>query len=138
MATTDNFRKQHHDVLDVVQTLERLLDPAIVMARSADARSLLNSLLGKLSIHFAMEDKSLYPRLEQHAVPAVRETAKRFAAEMGGIKPLLAEFGRKWTDAAIKSDGAAFCVDAKKLFAALRERIQREDTQLYRLADENA
>lgn len=138
MAATDSFRKQHQEILAVVESIEALLNPATLAAKAVEARALLSSLLGKLSIHLAMEDKSLYPRLEQHALPEVRDTAKKFSAEMGGMKPLFADFGKKWADAAIKADGAAFCAETKTLFAALRERVQRENSLLYRLADENA
>jgi Hemerythrin HHE cation binding domain len=87
--------------------------------------------LGKLSIHLAMEDQSLYPRLIQHANESIRETAKRFAREMRGVKPAVGSFGRKWTEAELRTNPTAFCDEAKKLFVVLANRIKRENTQLY-------
>jgi hemerythrin-like domain-containing protein len=135
MAASDSYRKQHAELVEIVRTIEPLLDPARLAGAAVEARSLISKLLGKLSIHLAMEDQSLYPRLVQHADKSVRETAKRFATEMGGVKPAVESFGRKWTEAELRANPTAFCEEAKKLFVVLADRIKRENTQLYPLLD---
>jgi hypothetical protein len=82
-----------------------------------------------------MEVQSLYPRLIQHADVNVRETAKKFATEMGGVRPSVESFGRKWSENQLRANPAAFCDEARKLFAVLADRITRENTQLYPLLD---
>lgn len=136
MAATDMFRKQHAELVDIVRSIEPLLDPAKLAAVADEARSLLSKLLGKLSLHLAMEDQSLYPRLEKHADAKVRDTAKKFAAEMNGVKPAVDAFANKWTTQELRANPAGFCEEAKKLFAVLAERIRRENTQLYPLVDQ--
>lgn len=135
MAITDNFRRQHVELGDAVRLIEAMLDPQKLAAGAGEARRLLSSLMGKLSIHLAMEDKSLYPRLEQHADATVRDTAKRFAGEMSGVKPTVEAFGRKWSEAQIRADAAGFCAEAKQFFGVLADRIKREETQFYVLVD---
>jgi hypothetical protein len=135
MAASDSYRKQHAELVDIVRSIEPLLDPAKLAGAAAEARNLISKLLGKLSIHLAMEDQSLYPRLVQHADKSVRETAKRFATEMGGVKPSVEAFGSRWTEAELRANPTAFCDEATKLFVVLADRIKRENTQLYPLLD---
>lgn len=88
---------------------------------------MLSSLFGKLTIHLAIEDKSLYPQLKSHADAAVRATAARFDAEKAAIAPAVHAFGRRWSEPAIRENAAAFRAETRKLFAALAARIKREN-----------
>jgi iron-sulfur cluster repair protein YtfE (RIC family) len=138
MAATDNFRKQHAELIELVRGIEGILDPQKLVADASKARAMLSILLGKLGLHLAMEDNSLYPRLEKHQDAKLREVAKKFAGEMSGVKPAVDAFGRKWTESEIRANPAVFCAEARKLFGILSDRIQRENTQFYALVDQAA
>ncbi len=135
MAQADSFYKQHEELVEVVGKISGKLNAATVAAQAGEVRSLLNTLLGKLSIHLSMEDKALYPRLQQHADAKIRDTAKKFATEMANVAPVVQAFGAKWSESEIKANPAAFVEETKKLFAALADRIRRENTELYPLLD---
>lgn len=135
MAATDNFRKQHGEMFEIVKRIEALLEPQKAAASANEVRGLLSTMMGKLTLHLAMEDNVLYPRLQNHQDPKVREMAKQFMNEMAGVKPTVEAFGRKWTESEIRNNAAAFCAETKKLFAVLADRIKRENTQLYPMAD---
>lgn len=64
MAATDNFRKQHAEIIEIVKQIEPALVPQNLSANPASIKPLLTSLMGKLSVHLAMEDNALYPRLK--------------------------------------------------------------------------
>ena len=85
MAASDSFRKQHSDLLALAAQLSDSLDPGKLARDATPARMLLSTLAGKLKVHLAMEDKSLYPRLMEDSDPKVAATTRRFADEMGGI-----------------------------------------------------
>lgn len=135
MAQADSFYKQHEELVEVVGKISGKLNAATIVAQAGEVRGLLNTLLGKLSIHLSMEDKALYPRLQQHADAKIRDTAKKFAAEMANVAPVVQAFGAKWNESEIKANPAAFVEETKKLFAALADRIRRENTELYPLLD---
>ncbi len=135
MAATDSFRKQHADIVDIVKQIEGALVPQKLSTDPSSVRPLLTTLMGKLSMHLAMEDNALYPRLKDHPKPEVRDMAAKFITEMSGIKPVVETYGRKWTDDAIRKDAAGFCSETRSLFTALGGRIQRENSQLYALVD---
>jgi iron-sulfur cluster repair protein YtfE (RIC family) len=134
-AQTESFRQQHAEIMDMVRRIEPNLVPGKLAAGAAEMRSLVASLTGKLTIHLAMEDKALYPSLLKHADAGVRETAQKFIDEMSGIKPQIQKFSSTWTEQAIRADSARFCAEMRQVFAALGDRIQREDGQLYALVD---
>lgn len=138
MAVTPTLRKQHAEIVDVVREIDAALDPQRLAKGAAEIRSRLSTLMGKLSLHLAMEDNALYPSLEKHADAKVRETGIRFSREMAGVKPAVEAFAKKWTEAEIVSNAAAFCVETKKLFAVLGDRIKRENTELYPLLEQRA
>src|SRR3546814_5419189 len=60
----------------------------------------LAKLSGTLRIHFAQEDRHLYPSLMASGQGDIAATARRFLEEMGQIGPALNAFTAKWRDSA--------------------------------------
>ena len=135
MSITAALRKQHAEITEAVRAIDAALDPQRLAKSAAEMRSMLSSLMGKLTMHLAMEDKALYPSLEKHSAAPVRAAGTKFAREMAGVKPAVDGFAKKWTEAEIAKNAAAFCAETKKLFAVLGDRIKRENTELYPLLE---
>lgn len=135
-SKTEVFRNQHADIINIVKEVEQNgLAPGKLPANAAKVRVLLNKLSGKVSIHLAMEDDALYPRLLQHQDAEVKNKAKKFIDEMGGIKNAYLDYNKKWTQSAIEMDSPAFVKETTGLFGALGDRIKRENNDLYALVD---
>lgn len=132
MAYTDNFRRQHQEMLDLAGEISGKLksDPKDAKA----LRMLLSSLAGKLSVHLAMEDKALYPRLMEISAEA-KSLAKSFQDQMGGLGAAFGAYNQKWQLNAIAADPAGFARETQEVFAALGKRIARENGELYPHAD---
>ena len=104
---------------------------------ASDARAMLSMLAGKLTIHLAMEDNALYPRLAAHNNQDVRKLAEKFDREMGGILGAFKQYLGRWPTAlAIQADGAGFVDETRQIFAALRTRIAKENAELFPGLDE--
>ncbi len=139
MAYTDNFRKQHGELLNVAKAMAKLLDAEQLKKDATEVRHLLSVLHGKLSVHLVMEDKSLYPRLLNHHDAEIRATTQRFIDEMGTLAGVFKGYVGKWpTPVAIQSNPEAFISETGAVFEALGGRIQRENSELYVMADEQA
>ena len=137
MAYTDNFRKQHGELLNVAKAMAKLLDADNLKKDATEVRHLLSVLHGKLSVHLVMEDKSLYPRLLSHHDADIRATTKRFIDEMGTLAGVFKGYVGKWpTPAAIQADPQTFIAETGAVFEALGGRITRENNELYVMADE--
>lgn len=136
MALTDRFRTQHDDLLAIAGQIAPRLDAAELSKSATAVRDLLSQLMGALKMHLTMEDNSLYPRLLQHQDPEVRKLAKQFMTEMGGIAEVVQAYSAKWsTERKIQEDPETFITETEGLFEALAGRIDRENNQLYPLAD---
>lgn len=135
MPYTDNFKRQHQEILDVVGEIHGKLKTEQGRNDSKALRSLLSALSGKLTLHLAMEDKALYPRLAEAQGEEARALAKAFQSEMGGLAQAFAAYNQKWQATAIGADPAGFAKETQDVFAALGKRIGRENKELYPLAD---
>jgi hypothetical protein len=69
----------------------------------------------------------------------VRRMAAAFQREMGGLTGTFDAYRRRWRGPVeIASDPAGFVAATAAILAALRQRIDREDEDLYDLCDEVA
>lgn len=132
MGYTDKFKAQHDEILraanDIVAQHKLKADAAVL-------RKLLSNLAGKVNFHLAMEDEALYPRLMESSDTATRSRASKFKTEMGGLGQAFADYNNKWQLTAIRSDPEGFADATRKVFGALAKRIERENAELYPLAD---
>ena len=135
MGYTDKFRAQHEDILQVARDITAKLqakgDPAAL-------RKLLSNLAGKVNFHLAMEDEALYPHLMSAGNAAAKARAGKFKEEMGGLGRVFNEYNAKWQASAIRADFDGFANETRKVFGALAKRIERENNELYPLADKAA
>lgn len=142
MIRTASLRRQHDAALLLAGEIKRLI-AELGEAPHADGAFritlLFAKLTGALRIHFAQEDKLLYPALMASGRGGTAATARRFFEEMGRIGPAFADYVEKWrTSAAILADWKGFRGETEALFAALADRIARENEELYPLADDLA
>lgn len=139
MARTDNFRRQHDEIIALAQELAALLDPAKLAVDAGPARSKLSSLAGKLKVHLAMEDQSLYPNAASSGHAPLSSLATQYQQEMGGIKAAFEKYLATWpAPAAIQAKPEAFVADTKAIYGALAERVRKENEELYPLVDAHA
>ena len=137
MARTVALRAQH-------AAAERLFDEIFDLIRAyrgdGDAYAMalkLARLTAILRTHFVMEDELLYPRIiaSDHREAAVM--ARVFQSELGHLSDQFERFVERWSSSmAIAASIEQFEYEAGMLFAALRDRIRRENDELYPLADQ--
>lgn len=136
---TANLRRQHDTALAIAGEIMEAI-PALIEkpAREQAVRITLQlaKLTGLLRIHFAQEDRALYPSLMASGRGGVAEVARRFFDEMGQIGPLYDAFAVKWSNAdTLAAAPAEFQAECQTIFSALADRIARENDVLYPLVD---
>ena len=136
MPHTEELRRQHDGVTDLMAGVTAQIK---CYRGPGDAYRItlgLAQLLGLLRIHLVQEDQHLYPELINSHDARTAALARRFAMEMGGIAAQLEEFSDRWSSSAgLTARFDDFRDEAIHLFAAIRQRIRRENQQLYPLAD---
>jgi hypothetical protein len=133
---TTALRRQH----DMLVRLAGEITAAAEALKSTGDANPLHRLLGEfgsvLTAHLATEDQRLYPEMLASGHRRAAATASRFRDEMGGLKDSYAEFAARWSSPeALRSDPPGFLRDWIILEGALSFRIQRENAELYPLAD---
>ncbi len=131
-----SFYDHHGDVLSLAAAVEGRLDPVSVAANPAPVAADLVRLFGKFSVHLAVEDKALYPRLARDGDATLRGLAARFQDEMGGLTQRFEAYRKRWPGPlAIAKDPPGFVAETKTILELLKNRISRENAQLYPLAE---
>jgi hypothetical protein len=136
MLASDRFRRQHEELLDLALEVDAALHSPSFPGNARDVRRMMARLKGKLVVHSTMENDALYPRLFQHADPSVRALARALFEELGGIYETFAAHHAKWSSVdRIEADPSGYARHTLAIFDKLRLRMEREDSELYPLAD---
>lgn len=136
MARTDNFRKQHVEILSIARDINQQLGPELSEQEAASIRRQLSKMHGIVGLHLAMEDQSLYPSMLRSTDAEARTLAQQYSDEMGDLALAFDAHMKTWaSNTAVSNAAAAFTEQTKGIFNALSKRIHRENTQLYPVAD---
>jgi hypothetical protein len=136
MGQTDSFRRQHQEILGQVKELQPQLNIVSLRRDAAQVTTGLQRLAGMLKAHLALEDRTLYPKLMAHADPAVAAMARRYQQEIGGLQTAFSNYVERWpTASSIQQESDLFLSQTEQVMAALLARIEREDGELYPMAD---
>lgn len=132
MTYTTNLRRQHEELTALAMTLLGALDAPHLET----IRKTLTELAGKLSVHGAVEDKSVYPRLAAHSDEAIRATATRLQREFAPVYGAVLAYTQRWVGrGTIEADSATFVKETHGILAALAERMGAEERELYDRVD---
>ena len=136
MGQTDSFRRQHQEILGLVKELQPQWDLVSLRRDAAPVATGLQRLAAMLKAHLALEDSTLYPKLLAHADPAVAAAARRYQQEMGGLQTAFSNYIERWpTASSIQQEPDLFVSQTGQIVAALLARVEREDGELYPMAD---
>ena len=127
--------KQHQELAQAADAVLAAL-PEGEVPDAATVKQLLLRLLGKLTVHLATEDEQVYPLLVRHTDAKVREVAARLQQEVGGLAHAVDAYKAKWPSArAIQLRPGEFARHTRLLLAALAQRTQRENAELFPLLE---
>ena len=136
MRKTETYRQHHQELRAIAARIEILLDPVAISADPNAVAAVVRELFGKFSVHLAIEDNSLYPRAKALADERLRTVAIQFETEMGNLGKRFDAYRRTWPGPlAIARDPALFAQETRAVLTALKERVAREESQLYDLID---
>lgn len=135
MHKTQSLRKQHGDIAIISRRLRLSLRQGEAAVDAAQFRALLNEMAGTLAFHLGVEDGMLYPELLASVDAPIRETAKRFVKEMGGLKSAFQAYHHEWQEERIVAERERFIAETIGVLDALDQRIRRENEELYPLLE---
>lgn len=129
---TGVYRRQHDQLRRLIVSTSNHLVPLDAVA----CRAGLARLETIVSVHLALEDQALYPRMMTHDNPKIREIAANYRTRMGSLAAEFQTFVRKWSPCGeIESAAFDFAVEYCAISDALIHRMELEDSTLYALVD---
>ena len=129
---TKMYQKQHAEIKRVMDQIMASLDSSTLKKNTDDVRSLVNRLVGKLSVHLALEDNVLYPYLADSSNIELKEMGRSLQAQVGGLRKALKSYKESWTTPmSIEENPAQFAKDSKEFIDVIKNRIQLEDDGLF-------
>jgi len=127
MTLRDTLSAEHAELDQLAETLLTMVSEPRPPAAFSATRWRLNHVL---TVHLAKEDQHLYPTLQQSDNAGTRALADRFAHEMGGLAAAHQAYCATWPIEAVEADWTGFRRETRLVMTLLRQRIQREETQL--------
>ncbi len=135
MSLTNNFLRQHDEILAIAEQIASKLTVTDLQMNSNEVVAMLTQLAGRLNAHLTMEDNVLYPKLLAHPDQKIKSTAASFINEMGSLKEVFKNYTAKWMDSRnIQAEAPKFIDETTALFSALGQRIDKENNILYPMA----
>lgn len=132
MSSLDIFKAHHAKIHSLIGEIQNSLHAEQVADSSGMLSDKFQLLFKVILLHLDAEDTLLYPEMLACSDDKIRLLAKEYQAEMGWIAETFKGFVDYW---AIKENMVAdpdkFCRESHKILHSLRERIVKEDKDLY-------
>ncbi|AKZ63404.1 hemerythrin [Herbaspirillum hiltneri N3] len=127
----DKYKHQHTVIFDNIRKLKEFSHLGIA-EHAADIAAQVIKMSSVIKLHLSIEDKFLYPALQEANNPRLATMGKQYQHEMTHIAEAYGEFARKWNDAGhVAADPDGFRNAANKVLKVLFDRMQREDRDFY-------
>ena len=131
----DKFKHQHVEIISYISILRALTKSGIRENATEIARSIV-SMSSTIRLHLAVEDKVLYPALQNADDAALASMGRQYQDEMTSIAAAYHDFARRWnTGATVSQNPEGFCSDANNVLKVLHDRMRRENTDFYPLIE---
>ena len=139
VALTDSLRRQHRTVSLLAMRLRGLVDHHEADGDAYRVTLQLARLHAMLRLHLLEEDCALYPALLGSGDAQIVALASEMQEQSGCLAGVMERFMMRWSSSAlIGSDFAAFRTEIGELLSRFSVRIEREENELYPLADNHA
>jgi hypothetical protein len=132
---TPKLRSEHDRILRQASALAGLASARMTRDGATEARAAILGLDHLLVEHLTAEDVWLYPLLMTSSDDTVRSVATACFEDMGGIHGAWNAYRDLWTLSAILEAPTRFRAATDGVIGALAMRVERENTELYPLAD---
>jgi hypothetical protein len=127
----ERFEHDHHNILDGIHQLRKLIATGIEHNAAAITQLLLK-MSAEIKLHLAVEDRVVYPAFASSGQPALAALGRFYQQEMGDLSRTYTEFASRWNLAnRVAADPAGFRDEANAVFKALFLRTKREESELY-------
>ncbi|HHU73756.1 MAG TPA: hemerythrin domain-containing protein [Clostridiales bacterium] len=132
----NNYLEQHKRVEAEITTIKSLLKIDDIEENAGEMARHISTLAGIIKIHLSMEDKYLYPGLQDSEDEGVKELAIDYQNEMGDLAEKFVLYKDKYnTKTKILLNQSSLNQDTTDILQAIEKRLQREEDELYKFIE---
>lgn len=129
-----NLNQQHSRIKEEVKILESEIIKGVEEMNISELALHINILAGQIKVHLLEEDEFLYPSLLKSNDAQISGMAKEYIEEMGDLFGAYTNFKMKYNIGnKIKADKDKFLEEIQIVLKALKERITKEENELYHI-----
>jgi len=129
----NNYLEQHRTMESEITTIKSLINTKDVQQNAGDIALHISTLAGKLKIHLSMEDKYLYPGLQNSDDERVKKLAEDYQKEMGDLAEKFVTYKDKYnTKLKIVQNLSTLKQETTNILLVIEKRIYREEKELYK------
>ena len=133
----DKFKHQHEEILDAISSLRTLVQTGIA-SHAAEIAQRIIAISSIIKLHLAVEDRFLYPTLEDSDDRTLKQMGRLYRDEMQTISKAYIAFAVKWnTPSPLMEQPEQFRSEANVVLKLLHDRIKREDRDFYPAIEES-
>lgn len=134
MINLNNLNKQHGRIKEEVNYLDAEINKGSLAMNVTELALHINKLAGQLRMHLLEEDKFLYPNLLKCSDADIQKLAQQYIKEMGNLVSEFTDFKNKYNiSSKIIANKDKFLEDIQNIIKGLKDRITKEDNELYYL-----
>lgn len=134
MINLIKMKQQHGRIKEEINYLENEVNKGSLSLNTMELALHINRLAGLLKIHLLEEDQFLYPDLLVCSNKEIQDMAKLYIQEMGSLVSVYTNFKSQYnTSSKIVKNNETFLYDCRKIIGELKNRIMKEDLELYHL-----
>jgi len=127
----DKFKQQHIEIINCITELRHRAREGIA-ENAVEISKLIIAMSSIIKLHLAVEDKILYPALQELNNSALTKMGNKFQNEMITIASTYIDFAQKWNSANnVAKYPEEFRSEANKVLKLLHDRMQRENIDFY-------
>lgn len=127
----ESFKHQHVEILSAIAALRKYAHAGI-KEHAGDIAGLIVSMNTVIKVHLAVEDRVLYPALQEGEDKALADMGRHYQEEMKDIASAYIAFSRHWnTPTQVANDPEKFRAEANTVLRRVHERMQKENTEFY-------
>ena len=137
IVNIDKYKNQHTAIVTCIQHLKQLTQAGITDNAAAIAAQVIK-MSSIVKLHLSIEDRFLYPALQEANNPRLAMLGKQYQHDMTHIAEAYGEFARTWNDAGhVAADPEGFRAAANRVLKVLFDRMRREDRDFYPMIESN-
>jgi hemerythrin-like domain-containing protein len=137
MNNIELLRSQHVEIIEIVNSINNKLSHQMTNTTINEVISDLAILSGKFSHHLMVESEELYPSLVNHADKSIGQLAQLFIDEIAELTNNFHGYYETWkTSTLLETDMTGFVEQTQTIIRMLKQRIAKEDAQLFPLLSE--